>query len=77
MFKDGKAFSDFYIKEKIDNVVRQTVVITLLDEDNNATMKWTLKNVYFTKITGANIISDTTEGLVETMELAHEGLTIG
>jgi phage tail-like protein len=39
MFKDGKAFSDFYIKEKIDNVVRQTVVITLLDEDNNVTMK--------------------------------------
>jgi phage tail-like protein len=77
MFKDGKAFQDLCNKSTMNTVVRQTVVISLLDEDNNVTMKWTLKNAFVTKITGTNIKSDTNEGLVETMELAHEGLTMG
>jgi phage tail-like protein len=77
IFKDGKAFQDVCNKSTMNTVVRQTVVISLLDEDNKVTMKWTLQNAWVTKMSGTNVKSDTNEGLVETMELAHEGLTIG
>jgi phage tail-like protein len=77
MFKDGKAFQDLFNKSTMNTVVRQPVVISLLDEDNKVTMKWTLQNAWVTKITGSNMDSNTNEVLVETMELAHEGLTIG
>ncbi len=77
IFKDGKDFYDLVNKSRMNTVVRQTVVISLLDEDNNASTKWTLANAFITKITGTNIKSDTNEALVETMELAHEGLTMG
>ena len=40
------------------------------------TMSWTLSNAWPTKITGTDLKSDANEVAVETIELAHEGLTI-
>ena len=39
IFKDGKAFQDLLNKSIMNTVVRQTVVISLLNEDNKVTMK--------------------------------------
>ena len=77
IFKDGKAFQDLLNKSTMNTFVRQTVVISLLDEDNKVTMKWTLQNAFVKKITATDLNSAANEVLVETMELAHEGMTIG
>jgi phage tail-like protein len=39
-------------------------------------MVWTLSNAWLSKITGTNVKSDGNEITVESIEIAHEGLTI-
>lgn len=73
--KDNK-FWDWYSQIKLNTIKRQTVTIKLLDEEGNPTMVWTLANAWPTKITGADLKSDGNEVAVESIEIAHEGLTI-
>ena len=53
-----------------------TVTISLLDEEGKATMVWKLANAWPTKISGTDLKADGNEVAVETLEIAHEGLTI-
>ena len=73
--KDNK-FWDWFNKIKMNTIERQSVTISLLDEAGSPTMVWTLKNAWPTKITGTDMKSDGNEVAVETLEIAHEGLTI-
>jgi phage tail-like protein len=73
--KDNK-FWDWYNQIKLNTIKRATVTIQLLDEGGNPTMVWTLANAWPTKITGTDMKSDGNEVAVETLEVAHEGLTI-
>lgn len=61
---------------KMNTIKRQTVIIKLLDESGQPTMTWTLNNAWPTKITGTDLKSDGHEVAVDTIEIAHEGLTI-
>ncbi len=73
--KDNK-FWDWYAKIKLNTIERVTVTIKLLDQEGAPTMVWTLANAWPTKITGTDMKSDGNEVAVETIEIAHEGLTI-
>ena len=55
---------------------KTTVVISLLDESNAVAMSWNLSNAFPTKITATDMKADSNEVAIETMEIAHEGLTI-
>ena len=61
---------------KMNTIERKEVVISLLDQEGSPTMVWTLKNAWPTKITGTDLKSDGNEVAVETLEVAHEGITI-
>lgn len=76
VFDDKDGFWKIYSSQKLNTIKRQDLTISLLDEENNVTMSWTLANAWFTKITGTDMKSESEEVAVETMELAHEGLTI-
>jgi len=76
IFKSDNKFWDWFNKIKMNTIERQAVTISLLDEAGSATMVWTLKNAWPTKITGTDLKSDGNEVAVETLEIAHEGLTI-
>lgn len=76
IFKGDNKFWDWFNKIKMNTIERQPVTIKLLDEAGNPTMVWTLKNAWPTKITGTDMKSDGNEVAVETLEIAHEGLTI-
>lgn len=76
IFKGDNKFWDWFNKIKMNTIERQAVTISLLDEAGSATMVWTLKNAWPTKITGTDLKSDGNEVAVETLEIAHEGLTI-
>jgi len=52
------------------------VTISLLDEEGKPTMVWTLANAWPTKVSGTDLKSEGNEVAVETIEIAHEGLTI-
>ena len=76
VFVKDNGFWDWFNKIKMNTIERQTVVISLLDEAGAPTMVWTLNNAWPTKITGTDMKSDGNEVAVETVEIAHEGLTI-
>ena len=61
---------------KSGNAQRSTITITLSDESGNPAMVWTLINAWPTKFTVSDMKSDANETAVETLEIAHEGITI-
>lgn len=76
IFKGDNKFWDWFNQIKMNTIKRVPVVISLLDETGAATMVWSLTNAWPTKITGTDLKSDGNEVAIETIEIAHEGLTI-
>lgn len=76
VFKSDNKFWNWFNEIKMNTIKRKTVTIKLLDEGGNPTMTWTLKNAWPTKITGTDLKADGNEVAVETLEVAHEGVTI-
>jgi phage tail-like protein len=76
IFKGDKALWDKYMLIEMNTIKRSTILISLLDEKNVAAMSWTLLNAFPCKMTVSDMKADANEIAVETMELAHEGLSI-
>jgi len=76
MFLGDKALWDKYNLIAMNTYKRSTITISLLDETNEVAMSWTLANAFPVKITVTDMKSDGNEVAVESIELAHEKLTI-
>ena len=76
IFKADNKFWDWFNQIKMNTIKRVPVIISLLDEAGKPTMVWTLKNAWPAKITGTDLKAQGNEVAVETIEIAHEGLTI-
>ncbi len=76
VFKSDNKFWDWFKTIEMNTIARIPVTISLLDEGGDPTMVWTLTNAWPTKITGTDLKSDGNEVAIETIEIAHEGLTI-
>ncbi len=70
--------SDFYkwIKTvNLNKVERRDVIISLLNETHSPVMSWKAKNTFPVKIQASDLKADGNEVAIETLELAHEGLS--
>ncbi|QRX82522.1 phage tail protein [Glaciimonas sp. PAMC28666] len=76
VFAKDNAFWVWFKQNSLNTIKRVNVVISLLDQAGAPTMVWTLENAWPTKITGTDLKADGNEVAVETIELAHEGMTI-
>ena len=76
IFKGDKALWDKYNLIKMNTIKRSTILISLLDETNAVAMSWKLLNAFPCKMTVSDMKADANEIAVETMELAHEGLSL-
>jgi phage tail-like protein len=76
VFKSDNKFWDWFNQIKMNTIKRVPVTISLLDEAGAPTMVWTLTNAWPTKVTGTDLKSDGNEAAIESIEIAHEGLTI-
>ena len=79
--KKGVFRSDGTLREWLGRIGGNTterlpVTIRLRDGDGSPTMVWTLADAWPTRITGTDLESDANEVAVESMELAHEGITV-
>lgn len=73
--KDNSLF-DWWNKAQLNKIERKNVVINLLDELHEPVISWTLLNAFPVKMDNANYNSNSNEVLIETIELAHEGLSV-
>jgi phage tail-like protein len=76
IFADGHKFWNWFNQVKMNAVTRATVVIKLMDENDNLVMSWTLTNAFPTKITGNDFKSAANEIVVESIDIVHEGVTV-
>jgi phage tail-like protein len=76
VFKADDKFWDWFNQIKMNTIKRVPVTISLLEESGSPTMVWTLANAWPTKITGTDLKAEGNEVAVETIEIAHEGLSI-
>ncbi len=76
VYKSDNKFWDWFNQIKMNTIKRVPVTISLLDEAGAPTMVWTLANAWPTKVTGTDLKADGNEVAIETIEIAHEGVTI-
>ncbi|MEQ9123322.1 MAG: phage tail protein [Alphaproteobacteria bacterium] len=60
----------------LNTVERRDVTISLLNEAHEPVMVWKVKNAWPAKITSTDLKADGNEIAIETVELAHDGLSI-
>lgn len=76
VFAGDNEFYDWMAEIKLNKPERRDVIISLLDEDHNPVMTWKVTNAWPTKITSPDLKAGGNETAIETLELAHEGVTI-
>ena len=69
-------FNKWVTTMKMNTVERRTVTISLLDETGAPAVTWKINNAFPVKFTSTDLKADGNEVAIETLEIAHEGLTI-
>ena len=77
VFKGDAKFWDWFNQIKMNTVKRTPVTISLLDEAGKPTMAWTLANAWPAKVIATDLKAQGNEVAVESIEIAHDGITIG
>jgi phage tail-like protein len=60
----------------LNQVERRDVTISLLDEEHNPAMTWKVIKAWPVKYEGPTLKADGSEVAIESLELAHEGITL-
>ena len=76
VFKSDNHYWDWYNQIKMNTIKKTSITISLLDESGSPTMTWKVLNAWPTKISTTDLKSDGNEVAVESIEIAHEGITI-
>lgn len=76
MVRGNNEFFNWLNSVKQNNIERRDIIINLLNEDNMPVMVWTAKNAFPVKVEGPGLKAAGNEVSVESIELAHEGLTL-
>ncbi len=61
---------------KLNTVERRDITISLLNEESAPVVTWNVKNAFPAKIQSTDLKAEGNEVAIETLEIAHEGLTI-
>lgn len=69
-------FYEWLNTTKLNTVERRDMIISLLNENHEPVMVWKAKNAFPVKIEGPGLKATGNEAAIETIEVAHEGLTI-
>jgi phage tail-like protein len=76
MTKNDNEFYNLWNTHQLNKIERRDITIALLDETHSPVMVWKLRNAWPVKIDGGALKATGNEVAIETMELAHEGLSV-
>lgn len=69
-------FWEWFNQIKMNTIKRIPVTINLLDENGKPSMVWRLQNAWPKKIEGTNMNSESNEVAIESIVIAHEGISV-
>jgi phage tail-like protein len=75
-FAADNEFYDWWNTVSLNTIERRDITISLLNEEHAPVVVWKVKNAWPTKVTATDLNSSSSEAAIETLELAHEGLTM-
>ena len=75
-FAGDNQFYEWFNTVNLNQIERRDLTISLLNENHEPVVVWKVKNAWPTKVTPTDLKADGNEVALETLELAHEGLTI-
>lgn len=76
IFAGDNEFYDWWNSVSLNTIERRDITVSLLNEEHAPVVVWKIKNAWPTKVTSTDLNSTGNEVAVETLELAHEGLTM-
>lgn len=76
IFASDNDYFDWFNTVTLNRIERRDVTVSLLNEEHQPVMVWQVKNAWPAKITSTDLKADGNEIAIETMEVAHDGLTI-
>jgi phage tail-like protein len=75
-FKSDNEFYKWFNTVSLNTIERRNLTVALLNENHEPVIVWKIKNAWPTKVTPTDLKADGNDVAVESIELAHEGLTI-
>jgi phage tail-like protein len=75
-FKSDNEFYNWFNTVSLNTIERRNLTVSLLNENHEPVVVWKIKNAWPTKVTPTDLKADGNEVALESIELAHEGLTI-
>lgn len=76
IMKGDNEFFKWMNTVKLNTIERRNLTISLLNEEHEAVMVWKAVNAFPVKVEGPGLKASGNEVAVESIELAHEGLTL-
>lgn len=76
VIRNDNEFYEWLNTIKLNKVERRDMIISLLNEEHDPVMVWKVKNAWPAKIESPALKADGNEVAIESIEIAHEGLTI-
>jgi len=76
IMKGDNEFFKWLNTVKLNTIERRNLTISLLNEEHEAVMVWKAVNAFPVKVEGPGLKASGNEVAVESIELAHEGLTL-
>ncbi len=76
MMKNDNEFFNLWNTHQLNKIERRDITISLLDETHSPVMVWKLFNAFPVKVDGGALKATGNEVAIESMELAHEGITV-
>ncbi len=75
-FNGDRDFYNWMKTISLNSVQRRDVTISLLNENHEPVVTWKVRNAFPVKVQASDMKADGNEVAVETLELAHEGMSV-
>jgi phage tail-like protein len=75
-FTHDNEYYNWWNTHALNTIERRDITISLLNESHEPVVVWKVKNAWPVKVQSTDLKGDGNEVAIETIEIAHEGLTI-
>lgn len=76
LFKSDNDYYAWLNTVQLNTIERRDITISLLNESHQPVVVWKVKNAWPVKLTSTDLKADGNETAIESLELAHEGISI-